>query len=74
MKELGIRSVIMRKKPAYKKGLQHKLFENLLKRNFTSKAPNQRWCADFTYLTLSTGENAIIVVFLTCMIDVLEHL
>lgn len=56
MKELGIRSVIMRKKPAYKKGLQHELFENLLNRDFTSDAPNQKWCTDFTYLTLSTGE------------------
>ena len=56
MKELGIRSVIMRKKPSYKKGLQHKLFKNLLNRDFTATQPNQKWCTDFTYLTLSTGE------------------
>ncbi|WP_083258685.1 IS3 family transposase [Cellulosilyticum sp. I15G10I2] len=52
MKELGIRSVIMRKKPSYKKGLQHKLFKNLLKRDFTAAIPNQKWCTDFAYLTL----------------------
>ena len=56
MKELGIRSVMMRKKTTYKKGSQHQLFDNLLKRDFTSLKPNQKWCIDFTYLTLSTGE------------------
>lgn len=56
MKVLGIRSVIMRKKPVYQKGIYHKRFENSLKREFTATGPNQKWCTDFTYLTLSTGE------------------
>lgn len=48
MKELGICSVIMRKKLTYKKGSQHQLFDNLLKRDFTVSRPNQKWCTDFT--------------------------
>ncbi len=56
MKTLGLRSVIMRKKAKYMKGEQHKLFTNELKRNFTATKPNEKWCTDFTYITLSNGQ------------------
>ena len=45
-----------RKKPNYKKGLQHKLFPNLLKQNFVVNEPNRVWCTDFTYLYLTNGQ------------------
>lgn len=55
MKELGLKSVT-RRKYYYHKGEAHKIFANLLDRNFTASKPNQKWCTDFTYLHLSTGE------------------
>lgn len=42
MKELGLRSVVMRRKPKYIKGKQHKVFANQLKRDFTTEKPNQK--------------------------------
>ncbi|MEG2584483.1 MAG: IS3 family transposase [Oscillospiraceae bacterium] len=55
MKELKLKS-ITRQKYIYKKGEAHKIFANLLNRDFTASKPNQKWCTDFTYLLLSTGE------------------
>jgi transposase InsO family protein len=55
MKELGLKSVT-RRKYYYHKGEAHKVFANLLERDFTASKPNEKWCTDFTYLHLSTGE------------------
>lgn len=55
MKSLGLKSVT-RRKYVYNKGDAHKVFEELLKRNFTANKPNEKWCTDFTYPHLSTGE------------------
>lgn len=35
------------------KGAAHKVFENLLKQNFTAPFPDKIWCTDFTYIPLS---------------------
>ncbi|MBF8983005.1 DDE-type integrase/transposase/recombinase [Lutibacter sp. B2] len=45
----------MKKKSAYLKGTEHKVFPNLLNRKFTVQAPNSVWCTDFTYMNLSNG-------------------
>ena len=50
---LGLRSIVRPKKPAYKYGEPHKLFDNKLRQNFTADGINQKWCTDFTYLFLS---------------------
>ena len=50
MCELGLRSIVRRKKPPYVSGTAHKVFPNLLNRQFTADAPNKIWCTDFTYL------------------------
>ncbi len=42
---------------------------DLLARNFTASRPNERWCADFTYLRCWTG-----VVFLSFVIDVYSRM
>ena len=55
MKELGIRSVVLRKKPKYHKGECYKKFDNLLKQDFKVDEPNKKWCTDFTYLYLADG-------------------
>lgn len=55
MKEMNLKAIIMRKKPDYVYGKKHYLYENLINRNFTASAPNQKWCTDFTYLKLTDG-------------------
>ena len=55
MRELKIRSVVLRKKPRYHKGECYKKFDNLLKQDFKAEHPNVKWCTDFTYLYLSDG-------------------
>lgn len=55
-KEMGLYSVVRRKKPGYIHGKPHKVFDNKLKQNFTADKANQKWCTDFTYLFLKNGE------------------
>ncbi len=55
MKELGLRSIVRRKKPGYKKGVANKIFSNLLNREFDVKKPNLIWCTDFTYIPRTDG-------------------
>lgn len=52
MKELGLKSIVRRKKPGYRKGPVHKVFPNLLNQDFRAEGLNQIWCVDFTYLYL----------------------
>jgi transposase InsO family protein len=54
-KELGLYSLLRRKKPDYVKGQAHKVFPNLLEQDFTADKSNQKWCTDFTYLFLKDG-------------------
>nr|WP_286118969.1 IS3 family transposase [Thermoactinomyces sp. DSM 45891] len=56
MKELGLRSIVFKRKPPYVKGKKHRVFPNVLAREFTAEYPNQRWCIDFTYLHLASGQ------------------
>ena len=53
--ELKLHSITRRKKKGSASGQHHKAFDNLLKRDFTVKKPNQKWCVDFTYLFLQNG-------------------
>lgn len=55
MKELELKSIIIRKKPKYQKGHVHKIFENKVNRKFQTSKPNEVWLTDFTYLKLSNG-------------------
>ena len=64
-KELGLTSIVRRKKPGYVKGEPHKIFPNLLKQNFKAAKANEIWCTDFTYLFLRTEENVIIALLST---------
>ena len=41
--ELGLFSVTRRHKPGYRKGTVHKVFDNLLKRQFTVEYPDKFW-------------------------------
>ena len=53
--ELGLMSVVRRKKPNYRKGKAHKVFPNLLQQDFQADKINAKWCTDFTYLYLTDG-------------------
>ena len=49
--ELGLRSVVRRKRYEYCGGKKNHIFPNLLNREFTATAPNKIWCTDFNYMT-----------------------
>ena len=55
-KELGLKSVVRRKKNKYVKSGTGSVFPDLINRDFTACSMNNRWCTDFTYLTLANGE------------------
>jgi transposase InsO family protein len=53
--ELQLFSIARRRKPDYEYGKPHKVFENILNREFQADDINQKWCTDFTYLFLTDG-------------------
>lgn len=55
MKELGLRSIVRKKKRPYVKGEQHKVFPNLLNQEFDVDEANKIWCTDFTYIPRPDG-------------------
>lgn len=56
MKELGLKAVIYKKRPAYRPSEAHEIFPDLLQQDFSAQNRNQKWCTDFTYLFLKNGE------------------
>ena len=55
MRELGLRSIVRRRKTAYVKGKIHQIFPNLLNQQFDIEQPNRIWATDFTYLPMPDG-------------------
>ncbi|WMJ22168.1 IS3 family transposase [Paludicola sp. MB14-C6] len=55
MFELGLNSIVRKKKPIYNKGIPNKIFLNLVNQNFDVEQPNMVWCTDFTYLPQKDG-------------------
>ncbi len=49
-KTLNLCAIIMYSKPGYKSGKKYKIFDNLLKQEFTVDCKNKVWCTDFTYM------------------------
>lgn len=54
--ELGLFSVVRPKRPDYRRGEAHKVFENHLQQKFRADQINQKWCTDFTYLFLKNHD------------------
>ena len=54
--ELGLHSIVRPKKPAYRHGKPHQVFDNKLGQDFTADRVNQKWCTDFTYLFLNNHD------------------
>lgn len=55
MSGMRLRSIVRRRKPDYVKGTVHKVFANILNREFSVSKPNLVWATDFTYLSLTDG-------------------
>ena len=50
MKELGLKSIVRRKKQNQEKGSAYKVFPEIINQNFRTDKPNRILCVDFTYL------------------------
>ena len=55
MNGMGLKSIVRRRRPDYVKGTAHKVFANILNREFSVQKPNLIWATDFTYLPLTDG-------------------
>lgn len=64
MKRLGIRSLARRKKYNFKKGSEHKIFPNILNRNFQSNKPFEKIATDITHLNYKGKK-----YYLACFLD-----
>ncbi|MGY3190597.1 transposase InsO family protein [Lysinibacillus sp. TE18511] len=62
MKELGLKCIVRMKKYKSYKGTVGKIAPNILDRNFTSEAPNEKWVTDITEFELF-GKNFIYCLF-----------
>ena len=58
MRKLGITSSIRRKRKGCTKSGYSNYEENVLGRDFTAKAPNEKWVTDVTYLEYGSGQKA----------------
>ena len=53
---LGLRAIIMRRKPGYQRCHKHNIFDDFFKQNFTVDRKNKVWCTDFTYMRQPDGK------------------
>lgn len=53
--ELGLYSIVRKKRPDYRKNTAHQVFDNFLEQKFSADAINEKWCTDFTYLFPNDG-------------------
>lgn len=58
MHELGLHSIIRRPRRSATRAGYFNFEENLLNREFSALAPNQKWVTDITYLTYDNGQKA----------------
>ena len=69
MKSVHMQSVIRRKKKRYVMAEPRITAENLLGRNFSAEAPNQKWLTDITEFKLSNGKKA----YLSAILDLHDN-
>lgn len=69
MKLLGIKSKIRISRPRYQKSTPEVTSENLLKRDFSSSAPNQKWLTDVTEFKIKGTSRKL---FLCAIIDLYD--
>ena len=54
-KELGLCSIVRKKKLQFQRTQPYKTFENLINQNFHADKINRKWVTDFTYVHLQNG-------------------
>lgn len=69
MKVKGIQSVIRRKKKRYERSTPQQIAENLLNRDFTAKAPNEKWLTDVTEFVYGNDRKA----YLSAIYDIHDN-
>lgn len=62
MRKAGLVARPKRRRPPFDVGTRHVIAPNILDRDFTATAPNQRWIADLTYLDTAEGWLYVAVV------------
>ncbi|GAV22943.1 IS3 family transposase, partial [Carboxydothermus pertinax] len=68
MKRLGIKSLARRKKYNFKKGSEHKIFPNILNRDFQSNKPFEKIATDITHLNYKGKK-----YYLACYLDLFNN-
>jgi len=58
MKELGLQSIIRKKKRKYKHSIPQQVVENKLNREFTATKPNEKWVTDVTEFKYGQSKKA----------------
>lgn len=66
---LGLQSVIRRSRGYCTKTSFKNIEDNLLNRDFTATAPNQKWCTDVTFLQYGMGSKAYLSAIKAFMMD-----
>lgn len=56
MNSYGIKSIIRRKRPGYKKSTPDYIAENILARDFIATKPNEKWLSDVTEFKATNGQ------------------
>ena len=65
MRQMGLQSVIRRKRANYIKSTPLHIAENIINRDFEATRPNQKWFTDVSYLKLKNGTT----VYISAIID-----
>lgn len=69
MSELGLKSIIRKKRKRYVTNIAEQVAENTLKRNFTAYSPNEKWLTDVTEFKYGTGNKA----YLSAILDLYDR-
>ena len=71
MKALNIRSIIRRKRKKYQHSNPEATAENILNRDFSAKAPNEKWATDVTELKWYEG-SVVHKLYLSAILDLYD--
>ncbi|MBR3195743.1 MAG: IS3 family transposase [Clostridia bacterium] len=70
MQKLNIHAVIRKKRPNYVYSKAESVAENILQRNFTASAPNEKWVTDVTELKIPGGNRKL---YLSAILDLYDR-
>lgn len=70
MKKLNVHAVIRKKRPTYVYSKAETIAENILKRNFTASAPNEKWSTDVTELRIPGTDRKL---YLSAILDLYDR-